>query len=307
MKLKLTGTAAGLATAVTLAVAVAVAAGAFLYSRHHFDSLVEAAREAALGRGELIREALEHQMLENDRTLIGKMVESFGRQADIAGVEVLDHEGRVSFATDPERLGRRLSVTSPSCQICHRASPAMKTTSAVLEGDDETVLRVVVPILNREACHSCHDSSRSINGVLILDSDMGAVRADMNRDLRWLVAGSGGLALLLMGAIAATVQLLLLRRLRRFETTARLIAEGDLDRRVPTGGSDTISWLAREFNTMADSMTGLLGEVRQQRERLETVINSIDDGIVVLDSARRIIAANTAFLRRTGHVREDDR
>ena len=35
------------------------------------------------------------------------------------------------------------------------------------------------------------------------------------------------------------------------------IAAGDLDRRVPAEGSDTISWLAREFNTMADSMTGL--------------------------------------------------
>ncbi len=35
---------------------------------------------------------------------------------------------------------------------------------------------------------------------------------------------------------------------------------------------------------MADSMNGLLGDVRAQRERLETVINSIDDGIVVLDA-----------------------
>ena len=95
-----------------------------------------------------------------------------------------------------------------------------------------------------------------------------------------------------------------LRRLQRFETAARQIAGGDLDRRVPAEGSDTISWLAREFNTMADSVTGLVGEVRTQRERLETVINSIDDGIVVLDSERNIIAANDAFLKRAGQSRE---
>ena len=58
------------------------------------------------------------------------------------------------------------------------------------------------------------------------------------------------------------------------------------------------SWLAREFNTMADSVTGLVGEVRSQRERLETVINSIDDGIVVLDGERNIIAANDALKLR---------
>jgi transcriptional regulator with PAS, ATPase and Fis domain len=55
---------------------------------------------------------------------------------------------------------------------------------------------------------------------------------------------------------------------------------------------------------MADSVTGLLGEVRTQRERLETVINSIDDGIVVLDSQRKVVAANDAFLQRTGRYRE---
>src|ERR1019366_5728364 len=56
-------------------------------------------------------------------------------------------------------------------------------------------------------------------------------------------------------------------------------------------------------NMMADSMTGLVGEVQGQRERLETVINSIDDGIVVLDAQRRIVAANDAFLERTGYDR----
>jgi PAS domain S-box-containing protein len=56
---------------------------------------------------------------------------------------------------------------------------------------------------------------------------------------------------------------------------------------------------------MADSVTGLVGEVRQQRERLENVINSIDDGIVVLDAGRNILAANDAFLRRVEHSREE--
>jgi PAS domain S-box-containing protein len=94
-----------------------------------------------------------------------------------------------------------------------------------------------------------------------------------------------------------------LRRLHKFETTARQIAAGDLGRRVPEEGSDTIAWLAREFNTMADSMGGLLADVHAEQQRLDKVINSIDDGIVVLDPARRVIAANQAFLDRTGHTR----
>jgi PAS domain S-box-containing protein len=162
----------------------------------------------------------------------------------------------------------------------------------------------VVPFRNQPACYRCHDARQRINGLLIFDLDAGEMRASMNEDLRWLVAGTGALTLALVGAIAFIVRVIVLRRLQRFETTARLIAAGDLDRRVPEGGSDTISWLAREFNTMADSMTGLVGEVRSERERLETVINSIDDGIVVLDPQRNVIAANEAFLRRTERSRD---
>jgi two-component system sensor histidine kinase AtoS len=93
------------------------------------------------------------------------------------------------------------------------------------------------------------------------------------------------------------------RRLRRFETTARQIAAGDLNRRAPAQGSDTLAWLGREFNSMADAVTGLAAGIRKERERLETVINSVDDGIVVLDARRTVVAANDAFLRRVGASR----
>jgi PAS domain S-box-containing protein len=127
----------------------------------------------------------------------------------------------------------------------------------------------------------------------------------MTSDLRWMVIGTAVITLLLLGAIGLLIRVAVLRRLQRFETAARQIAGGDLGQRVPASGGDTISWLAREFNTMADSVTGLLGEVRTQRERLETVINSIDDGIVVLDASRKVIAANDSFLERARHSRED--
>jgi PAS domain S-box-containing protein len=126
----------------------------------------------------------------------------------------------------------------------------------------------------------------------------------MNADFRWMTIGSGALIFLLVGGIALLIRLVVVRRLQRLESTARRIASGDLEQRVKDEGSDTISYLAREFNTMADSVTGLVGEVRTQRERLERVINSIDDGIVVLDGKRNVIAANDAFLQRTGRYRE---
>jgi PAS domain S-box-containing protein len=305
MTLRFSRTAAALAAAITVAIATAFGVGAYLYSKHHFETRLEAARNNALAKGELIREALEHQMLRNDRVLIAEMVRGFGSLDDVESLEVLDHDGKIWYASEPGVEGTILSRESPTCVNCHQDRPSERSTSQVLDTDDKSLLRVVVPLENREACHTCHGTAEGINGIILLDSDVGEMRRALNRDLGWMVAGSATLAFLLVGVVVGIVQILLLKRLQRFETTARLISGGDLDRRVPAEGSDTISLLGRQFNSMADSVTGLLREVGHQRERLETVINSIDDGIVVLDPRRRIIAANTAFLSRTGHGREE--
>src|SRR5271165_1721262 len=86
-------TTVGLAVGVTAAVVLACAGGAYLYSQHHMRSLLENARSTALAEGDLIRVALEHQMIENDRTLVARMMESFRSQARLERLLVLDRTG----------------------------------------------------------------------------------------------------------------------------------------------------------------------------------------------------------------------
>ena len=303
MKLRSASMTVVLALGITVAVVIACTAASYVYSVHHFQSLLETARHTALAEGDLIRVALEHQMMENDRTLIAGMIESFGKQERVDQLILLDRNGAVRYSSKPGISSDNFRIDSPTCQVCHRDPPDRRGSSRVIETRGGEVLRTVVPIRNREECHKCHDPLHKINGILILDYSAGEVRAAMTRDLRWMVAGAGALTFVIAGAILLLIQFSVLRRLNRFETTARLISQGDLGRRVPSEGSDTLAWMGREFNTMADSVAGLVGEVRTERERLETVINSIDDGIVVLDVDRRIIAANDAFLLRTGSDR----
>ncbi|MDE3165349.1 MAG: PAS domain-containing protein [Acidobacteriota bacterium] len=304
MKRQFASMTAGMAAGVTAAVVIACAGGAYVYSQHHMKSLLETARFTAMAEGELIRVALEHQMIENDRTLIARMVETFGRQARVERLAILDRSGAERYSSGAGRA-EPMDLSSPTCQACHRYPAAQRGSSRVIETRGGTVLRTVVPIRNREECFRCHDPSHKINGILILDIKTDQLREAMTHDLWWLVLATATITLLLVGAIGLVVRLAVLRRLQRFETAARRIAAGDLERRIPAQGSDTISWLEREFNTMADSVAGLVGEVRTQRERLETVINSIDDGIVVLDTRRKILAANDAFLARVDHSRQD--
>ncbi len=305
MKPSFVSTTVGLAAGVTAAVVLACVGGAYLYSQHHMKSLLETARANALSEGNLIRVALEHQMIENERTLVASMIESFRKQSLVEKLVLLDRNGIERYPAGSGTPDAELQISSPTCQACHRYPANQRGSSRVIETRGGEVLRTVIPIRNRAECYGCHDPSHKINGILILDYRTKQLSQEMSRDLRWLVAGTSAITLLLVGAIGLVIRVAVLRRLQRFETAARKIAGGDLAQRVPAGGSDTISWLAREFNTMADSVTGLVGEVRNQRERLETVINSIDDGIVVLDAERHVIAANDAFLVRAQHSRQE--
>jgi transcriptional regulator with PAS, ATPase and Fis domain len=58
MRRVLTSSSAILALGVTLSVGAACALGAWLYSRHHYQTLLDSARTTALGESELIRAAL---------------------------------------------------------------------------------------------------------------------------------------------------------------------------------------------------------------------------------------------------------
>jgi PAS domain S-box-containing protein len=295
----------GLAVWITAAVSVAAAAGAYLYSARHTERLLATVRDDALAQSELIRGALEHAMLEDDRTLIQKMITTFGREPRVVNVMLLDRQGEVQFSSGPLEPGDALNLESATCQACHQYPAAERVSSRVIDTRGGAILRTVVPFRNAPECHQCHDPGDAINGVLIADLDAEAIQAASNRDARWLVAVSGGLTLFLVAAIGLVIRLVVLRRLQRFEVAARQIAQGDLTRRVPAGGGgDIISWLGREFNVLAESVSELIGQVRRERERLETVINSIDDGIVVLDSRRKVVAANQAFIGRTGIARE---
>ena len=305
MKLRLRNTMVGLTVGIVAVVVAATSVGAYLYGTHHYDRLLETARTTAHSQAEMIRIALEHQMVEKDRSLIQEMVERFASDPSIDGVMLLDKAGSVRYSSAGATTERSFSTTSRTCKSCHEKPPSERETSRVFDTRDGSVLRTVMPIRNRKECFGCHPSAQRVNGILLVDINAGRIKKGLASDLSWMVVGTAVLALVILAGVAIIVRLVVLRRLSRFETTARQIAAGMFDRRVPVTGDDTLSWLAREFNMMADSVTTLLTDVRRQREQLETVINGIDEGIVVLDPTLTVIAANDAFLRRVGRLRED--
>lgn len=265
--------------------------------REYRQHYMETARNHAAREADLVRVALEHQMLAKDRVLVGRMVQSFRLREGVERVMLLNREGVVKYASEAADEGRQFAQTDPSCKGCHE-NGTPTNTSLLVELPDEEILRSVQPLRNGPTCHKCHDPSYRTNGLVIVDVDVGKALAGLESSMERLALAAAAAAMLLVLGIGLAIRRIVLDRIRGVEETASAIAAGDLKRRVPVRGNDRLSRVQESFNDMADSVANLLGRVQIQRVSLERIMNSVDDGLVVLDQQMRVVAANGAFARR---------
>ncbi len=109
----------------------------------------------------------------------------------------------------------------------------------------------------------------------------------------------------LVGIIASmALTTRIIRPLSVLTQTARRIKEGDLEVRAKVEGSDEIALLAREFNTMTDSLDryrkSSLGELLQAQHASQAAIDSLPEPVISTDLEGKIINVNRAALALLG-------
>ncbi len=290
-----------LATVLALVSLVFLAVFVGLYQKRLHDAQVEAS--ASLNR--LFRVALENAMLKRDLDGLRTIVRRLGDQEDVQRVLILDPRGEVRFASDPDLLGRRfVADRDPGCVGCHRDDPDRAGLATVVPdavGGGE-LLRSVLPVRNREICGPCHGppENHPINGVLVVDREIGAVRREAMLSAMML-AGSGVFVLFLtLGGLTLALDRVVLRRIRRLTHASRRLAEGELATRADIPGEDEVARLAAAFDRMADRIERDYRTL-EARERFErALMEAIPDGVRVIADDFRVVAANRAFAEMHG-------
>ncbi|MFV8754446.1 ATP-binding protein [Nannocystaceae bacterium ST9] len=84
------------------------------------------------------------------------------------------------------------------------------------------------------------------------------------------------------------------RKVRTLMETARAMAEGDPDRRMPVAGTDELGGLAGSFNRVAEELERTVKALAAERDLFEAVLQSMDEAVIAVDHERRIIAVNRA-------------
>ena len=112
----------------------------------------------------------------------------------------------------------------------------------------------------------------------------------------------GALVIALVFAVVAstTVAQVLSRDLRRMREAARRMAAGDLAVRLRPAGADEIAELGRAFDTMATSLAATLAALRGERDLLGVILESMREGVLVLDQQGLILLVNPALRATLG-------
>ncbi len=119
-------------------------------------------------------------------------------------------------------------------------------------------------------------------------------------------------ALFLGGIFAYFIGKRLTEPVLRLTDGAQRINKGILDQKIEVGSRDELSELANTFNDMASSLDQKIRELVSSKEKtqeaekyLETLFDSIEDGIIVVNSNHEIIKMNRSFLKKTEREEKD--
>lgn len=216
--------------------------------------------------------------------------DAFYKLADTRGyrVHVFDDEGSVVASTEASseftdlRLNGKLKSNLES-------STAQQTDSSNTEDEMVLVRRIGAP--------------SEVLGYLQLE----APRTSIERQLARLSGMTGQVTLavcffgvLLAGILAARIT----QPLEELTRASQAITIGNLYQTVPVNSSDELGTLAKTFNTMSRELSTRINELQQQgqqlrenSERLATVLGGMVEGVIAVDSKEQILFANDAAFR----------
>ena len=158
----------------------------------------------------------------------------------------------------------------------------------------EQMMYVAVPVANQT----------TYVGVARVALPLVAVAGSVNRVTLIII-----LAIIVTAALVIVAAVLIGRRttrpLREVTEASQRIAGGQFDQRIPVRSKDETGQLAQAFNDMSANLDGLVRDISDERTKLQTVLASMADGVIMTDVEGNIVLANRTSERLFNFRGED--
>jgi two-component system phosphate regulon sensor histidine kinase PhoR len=179
----------------------------------------------------------------------------------------------------------------------HRERPEV---ASALTGTPQTAMRFSATIQKRLMYAAIPMSLPGGNrGVARLAVPIDEVAASVGA-VRHIMWGALVIALVVALVASTTVAQVMARALGRMTDVARRMSGGDLTARLRPHGRDEIAELGRAMDLMATNLAASLTALRGERDLLGLILESMREGVLVLDEESRMLLVNPALRATLG-------
>ena len=200
-------------------------------------------------------------------------------------VTVIGADGRViaDSLQSPAQLPSQIGRAEVRAVLSQNLSSSVGAGSPLDGNFDGEMLYAVAPITSEDG----------VAAAVRVAVPLSQVQPDINRLIASIVV-----AAVLVGALSVGAGYFLFRRtsrsVRAVAEGADRFAQGDLEHRVAGTSSDETQELAVAFNSMADTIRGMLSDMSAESGKLTAMLDTMEDGVIVIEADGRITLMNSA-------------
>lgn len=217
---------------------------------------------------------------EQPESYLGDLVDNFRLQTG-AQIVVVDAGGMVLAATGDAstQLGKRLQQPELTRALSGVAGGEIRRDSA----QGSRTFYLAVPV-RREA---------QVVGAVGFSSSLAEVDRTLN-EIKGILLKATAIALLATVFLGFALARTITQPIQEVTRQAAVIAGGEFGEPVTVRSHDEIGQLAAGFNYLRERLQQTLQEISDEKEKVEAVLANLNDGVLALDPAGRIVHLNPA-------------
>ena len=221
---------------------------------------------------------------ENGAEMLDRVLSGYSGELGVDGLNrqiyILDETGAYLTGGDREK-GKRLEYTDNL------------TTAVMGEIGQESnavadYMDIAIPI------------QRGDEHYIIYIVDNKAAVSELTNQMLILILEALGFGLLISILLSFLLSKTITTPIQRLTEGAMRVAEGDFSNKIEVDSQDEIGVLTDTFNDMAGQLRDTLGQVENERNKLDTLFLHMTDGVVAFSRKGKLIHANPAVSRILG-------
>jgi len=291
--------------AVGITLLVCIAAWAFFSIRYQKQRMMGEILMQTERLSNTIKLGTHYAMMLNSGEDIDRIIRNISRQKEIEFIRIYNKEGLVRFSNRETEIGRRTTIDSEACRICHHQDPPatelpLNTRVRMLPTDasGRRMMGLISPIMNEPGCTgSCHVHPSDIRVLGLLDVVVSLNETDA--EIGVVQNGIIGLAVLIFLFTSVMIGLFILRfvnqPIKKLIHETRRIAKGDYFHTIDAEESYEMEQLAEAITDMAQQIAGKQDELNKQKDRFRQLFEQVPCAITVQDRNYRLIEYNQEF------------